>query len=102
MNINLKGITMMDLPFGPKKPPFIVAEMSGNHNQSLSIALDIVKAAHSAGAHAVKIQTYTADTITLKSKTKDFKISDSQSLWVGQYLHDLYSTANTPWEWHKE
>jgi len=74
--------------------------MSGNHNQSLQRALEIVDAAANAGAHALKLQTYTADSITLKQRGGDFEISDSGSLWVGQNLHDLYSKANTPWEWH--
>lgn len=82
-------------------PPFIIAEMSGNHNQSLDRALEIVDAAAKAGAHAIKLQTYTADTITLDVKGGDFEITDNKSLWSGQNLHDLYSKAHTPWEWHK-
>lgn len=79
--------------------PFIIAEMSGNHNQSLSRALEIVDAAAAAGAHALKLQTYTADTITMKGIAA---IKDPNSLWNGMELHDLYSKASTPWEWHKE
>ena len=75
--------------------------MSGNHNQSLSRALSIVDAAAEAGAHAVKLQTYTADTITLKSDNNDFQILDQNSLWSGENLHSLYSKAYTPWEWHE-
>ena len=81
--------------------PFIVAEMSGNHNQSLSRALAIVEAAASSGADAIKLQTYTPDTITLDSKADNFKIKDPNSLWSGQYLHDLYQKAHTPWDWHQ-
>lgn len=81
--------------------PFIIAEMSGNHNQSLDRALEIVDAAAAAGAHALKLQTYTADTITLNVRNKDFLIDDKKSLWDGSNLHDLYKKAYTPWEWHK-
>lgn len=82
-------------------PPFIVAEMSGNHNQSLERALAIVDAAAQAGAHALKIQTYTADTMTIDIDGGEFFISDPNSLWQGESLHKLYSQAYTPWEWHK-
>ncbi|WP_368930236.1 pseudaminic acid synthase [Achromobacter xylosoxidans] len=85
---------------GPDQPPFIIAEMSGNHNQSLDRALELVDAAAQAGAHAVKLQTYTADTITLNVREGEFTISDEKSLWKGNNLHDLYSKAYTPWEWH--
>ena len=85
---------------GRTEPPFIIAEMSGNHNQSLDRALAIVDAAAAAGAHALKLQTYTADTITLAVSDGDFFLSDEQSLWKGRSLHDLYSEASTPWEWH--
>jgi len=80
--------------------PFIIAEMSGNHNQSLDRALAIVDAAAAAGAHAIKLQTYTADTMTLALDEGEFFINDPQSLWVGQSMHALYSKAHTPWEWH--
>ena len=86
---------------GPDSPPFVIAEMSGNHNQSLDRALQIVDAAADAGAHAIKLQTYTADTITLNSDREDFQINDKNSLWSGQNLYSLYSKAHTPWEWHK-
>jgi N-acetylneuraminate synthase len=81
--------------------PLVVAEMSGNHNQSLDRALQIVEAAAKAGAHALKIQTYTADTMTLDLEGGDFFISDEGSLWKGKSLHKLYQEAYTPWEWHK-
>ncbi|MEK4228439.1 pseudaminic acid synthase [Solibacillus sp. FSL H8-0538] len=81
--------------------PFIIAEMSGNHNQSLERALEIVDAAAKAGAHALKIQTYTADTLTLNIETEDFMIRDEDSLWEGKSLYELYGEAYTPWEWHK-
>jgi len=85
---------------GRDHPPLVIAEMSGNHNQSLDRALAIVDAAAEAGAHALKLQTYTADTITLNVRGGDFEIGDQGSLWAGQNLHDLYAKAYTPWEWH--
>ncbi|MCK1995368.1 pseudaminic acid synthase [Peribacillus muralis] len=86
---------------GPNHPPFIIAEMSGNHNQSLERALEIVEAAAKAGVHALKIQTYTADTMTINIANKDFKIEDKNSLWNENNLYKLYQQAYTPWEWHK-
>jgi pseudaminic acid synthase len=86
---------------GPNHKPFIIAEMSGNHNQSLERALEIVEAAAKAGVDALKIQTYTADTMTLNLDNKDFKIEDPESLWKGNTLYQLYQQAYTPWEWHK-
>ena len=87
---------------GGHHPPFIIAEMSGNHNQSIDRALELVDAAAAAGAHALKLQTYTADTITLNVRSNDFLINDKSNLWNGENLYDLYSKAHTPWEWHKE
>lgn len=86
---------------GPGERPFIIAEISGNHNQSLDRALEIVDAAASAGAHAVKLQTYTADTITLDIKEGEFFIADDTTPWQGRSLYDLYQAAHTPWEWHE-
>ena len=85
---------------GLDAPPFVIAEMSGNHNQSLDRALAIVEAAAKTGAHALKIQTYTPDTMTLNLRSGDFFISDPGSLWKGTTLYDLYAEAMTPWEWH--
>lgn len=81
--------------------PFIIAEMSGNHNQSLERALEIVEAAAKSGAHALKMQTYTPDTMTLDIDEREFHISDPNSLWAGTSLYKLYGEAYTPWEWHK-
>ncbi|MGV8918293.1 MAG: pseudaminic acid synthase [Pseudomonas sp.] len=85
---------------GAGSPPFIIAEMSGNHNQSLDVALQIVEAAARAGAHALKLQTYTADTMTLDLDHGEFFIKDPNSLWAGTSLYALYEKAHTPWEWH--
>jgi N-acetylneuraminate synthase len=84
---------------GRGQPPFLIAEMSGNHNQSLERALAIVDAAAQAGAHALKIQTYTADTMTLDLDAGEFHVE--HPLWGGQSLHELYLKAYTPWEWHQ-
>lgn len=92
---------IVDRPIGHDAPPFVVAEMSGNHNQSLDRALAIVDAAAKAGAHALKIQTYTADTMTLDLQEDEFFISDPNSPWYGKSLYKLYQEASTPWEWHK-
>jgi N-acetylneuraminate synthase len=93
----------MNQGYTPKTDtPFIIAEMSGNHNRSLSRALEIVEAAAKSGADAIKLQTYTSDTMTLNSNLPHFKISDPASLWFGRTLYDLYGEASTPWEWHEE
>lgn len=82
-------------------PPLIIAELSGNHNNSLKRALDLVDAAAEAGADAIKIQTYTADTMTLDIARGEFVISNPDSLWYGRTLHELYEKASLPWEWHQ-
>ncbi len=95
MSLVIQGRTI-----GPDTPPFVIAEMSGNHNQSLERALEIVDAAAASGAHGLKIQTYTADTMTLDIAEREFFIQDPKSLWQGRSLYDLYKEAYTPWEWH--
>lgn len=86
---------------GLNHAPFIIAEMSGNHNQSLPRALEIVDAIAKSGAHALKIQTYTPDSMTLNMDEGEFYIADKNSLWAGNSLYKLYEQAYTPWEWHK-
>ena len=86
---------------GAGSAPFVIAEMSGNHNQSLERALEIVEAAAKTGAHALKVQTYTPDTMTIDLDEREFHISDPKSLWAGTSLYKLYSKAYTPWDWHK-
>jgi len=96
-----QGITIGGRIIGRQHPPFIIAEMSGNHNQSLERALEIVEAAARSGAHALKLQTYTADTMTLNLSSGEFYIRDENSPWKGRSLYDLYQEAYTPWEWHE-
>ena len=86
---------------GPGAAPFIVAEMSGNHNRSLVRAIEIVEAAAKAGVHGLKLQTYTPDTMTIDLDEREFRISDSESPWAGTSLYRLYGEAYTPWEWHR-
>lgn len=86
---------------GEGYPPFVIAEMSGNHNQSLERALSIVDAVANSGAHALKIQTYTPDTMTIDLDKGEFHIADQNSLWSGTSLYKLYGLAHTPYEWHK-
>jgi pseudaminic acid synthase len=99
--MNNLEVTIANRKIGADHPPFIIAEMSGNHNQSLERALEIVEAAAKSGAHALKIQTYTPDTMTLDLDEREFHIADSKSLWAGTSLYKLYEAAYTPWEWHK-
>jgi pseudaminic acid synthase len=87
---------------GMGEPPYIIAELSGNHGGSLQRALEIVDAVAESGVDAVKLQTYTADTMTLDIDSDDFTITNPASLWHGRRLHDLYAEAHTPWEWHEE
>ena len=90
------SITIGNRQVGQDHPPFVIAEMSGNHNQSLDRALAIVEAAAKAGAHALKLQTYTADTMTLDIDEGEFYIEDPNSLWKGASLHKLYQLASPP------
>ena len=86
---------------GQSYKPFIIAEMSGNHNQSIERALKIIEIAAKSGADAIKLQTYTADTLTINHRGGLFDIEDSTSLWAGRNLYELYQEAYTPWEWHE-
>jgi pseudaminic acid synthase len=94
-------ISIAGRQIGTHARPYLIAEMSGNHNQSIDRALAIVDAAAEAGADAVKLQTYTAQTMTLQLSTPGFIVNDPSSLWCGRQLYDLYKEAHTPWEWHK-
>ncbi len=94
-------ITIHNIQIGKSCPSFIIAELSANHNGSLENALNAIKAVKRTGANAIKLQTYTADTITIDCKNDDFKIIHG-TIWDGKYLYDLYKEAYTPWEWHKE
>ncbi len=97
----MKDIKISDFTIGYNHKPFLIAEMSGNHNQSLETALKIVDAIAESGAHAIKLQTYTADSLTINVNHGEFKISDQNSLWYGRTLYDLYQEACTPYEWHE-
>ena len=95
-------IQIGSVPVGPQADPYIIAEMSGNHNGDLGRALAIVEAAAESGAHAIKLQTYTADTITIDADTPAFRISSGHELWSERRLYDLYEEAHTPWDWHEK
>lgn len=97
----MKDIQLGDKVIGSNHRPFIIAEMSGNHNQSLDRALEIVEEAAKAGADAIKLQTYTADTMTIDERGGLFSIDDEDSLWYGKNLYELYELAHTPWDWHE-
>lgn len=97
----IKEIDINGLKIGEGHKPFVIAEMSGNHNQSLDRALLLVEEAAKAGAHAIKLQTYTPDTMTINVEGGLFEINDETSLWSGRKLYDLYQEAHTPWEWHQ-
>lgn len=100
MNIRMK-FNIGNRPIGEGCKPFVIAEMSGNHNQSLERALELVNAAAESGADALKLQTYTPDTMTIDCDREGFVIDDMKSLWSGAKLYDLYREAYTPWEWHE-
>ncbi|NUS50112.1 MAG: pseudaminic acid synthase, partial [Nocardioidaceae bacterium] len=89
------------VPLGPDHAPVVVAEMSGNHNGDLGRALEIVDMVADSGAQALKLQTYTADTITIDVDNEHFRVSGEHDLWGGRTLHDLYTEAHTPWDWHE-
>lgn len=97
----MKTIDIAGRKIGEGSAPFIIAEMSGNHNQSLERALSIVEAAANAGVDALKMQTYTADTMTLDESHGEFFINDENNPWKGSSLYELYQQAHTPWEWHE-
>jgi len=98
----MQSIQVGNRKIGVDEEPFIIAEMSGNHNGSKERAIEIIKRAAETGVDCLKFQTYTADTITLASNKPDFVINDEKSLWNGRQLHGLYHEAHTPWEWHFE
>src|SRR5664280_163877 len=95
------SFTIDSYKINSQSPVFIIAELSANHNGSIEIAIATIKAAKRAGANAIKLQTYTADTITIDSKRPEFKLNQG-TLWDGKYLYDLYTEAYTPWEWHEQ
>jgi N-acetylneuraminate synthase len=95
----INDIAIAGRKIGPTHPPYVIAEMSANHNGNMETALRIIEEAKKAGADAIKMQTYRPDTITLKSDMPDFQINDG--LWAGRTLYELYEQAHTPWDWHK-
>jgi len=97
----MKDVKIGKYLIGDSHKPFIIAEMSGNHNQSLDKAIAIVDAVAASGAHALKLQTYTSDTLTINVSHGEFNISDPKSLWNNRNLYELYQEAHTPWEWHQ-
>jgi pseudaminic acid synthase len=97
----MKEIKLGKYLIGKSHKPFVIAEMSGNHNQSIEKALSIIDAVAATGANAIKLQTYRADTLTIDVSHGEFHISDKNSLWKNRNLYELYQEAHTPWEWHK-
>ncbi len=96
------AFTIAGREISDQQPPFIIAELSGNHGQNFKVAEQMIIAAANAGVDAVKLQTYTADTITFNSDKPDFQIKEASNLWRGQNLYNLYDKAHTPWEWHRD
>ncbi|MDN4500891.1 pseudaminic acid synthase [Alteromonadaceae bacterium BrNp21-10] len=98
----MNDIYIDDYCVGSQSKPLIIAELSGNHSQQLDLALKMVEAAAKAGADAIKLQTYTADSMTLDVRSQGFVIEETDSLWHGESLHALYQKAATPYEWHQQ
>ena len=100
--MHIKGFKIGQYNIGSDNSPFIIAELSANHNGNLERALSIVQSAAKAGVHALKLQTYTADTMTLNVGLPQFIIEGKDSLWSGRTLYNLYEEAHTPWDWHEK
>lgn len=98
----MKNISVQNKIIGPNQNPFLIAEISANHKNDIKRVYRIINAAVKAGFDAIKVQTYTADTITLKSSKKDFQIIDKKSIWYGQSLYNIYNKGSMPWDWHKK
>src|SRR5688572_32600319 len=99
MSTITQTITINGRQIGPGHPVYVIAEMSANHNHDFAQAAALVRAAKEAGADAIKLQTYTPDTMTIDARTPVFQIGRG-TIWEGKNLHDLYGEAYTPWEWH--
>ncbi len=99
---NQKAVEIAGRRISADDKPFVIAELSGNHNQDFALAKKMIKAAAESGVDAIKLQTYTADSMTLNIDSDNFRIMESDSLWYGRHLHELYQQASTPYEWHKE
>ena len=96
----MNNISINNKFIGPNLTPFLIAEISANHKKDIKRVYKIINAAASAGFDAIKVQTYTSDTITLKSDKKNFKILDKKSIWYGKSLHEIYTQGSMPWDWH--